>query len=75
MMPIDSQKCPTKDKYILQNPECRYWFLFGIQGGEMDIITSSDGEQDIAYLPLHKARKVVAARDAFVEVLINETNR
>lgn len=72
-LPIDFCRAPWREKYIdEETPVCNRWFIFGERDGTVDIC---DGDNDILiHVPREKAEKIIASRNAFVDVLITELN-
>ena len=68
-LPIDYRKRPWRTKHLTEIPVLDLWTIFGARSdGSVDI---SDGHRDIfQWVPRGVAEDIVAARNAFVDVVV-----
>lgn len=74
-LPIDYRRRPFREKYLVfETPVLNGWIVFGhYENGTVGI---SDGDTEIfSYVPLDVARRLVAARDSFVEEIVRALAR
>ena len=76
-LPIDYRQRPWRTKHLTEIPVLDLWTIFGARSdGSVDI---SDGHRDIfQWVPRGVAEDIVAARNAFVDVVVKhlgETER
>lgn len=74
-LPIDGRNAPFRQKYLdEETPVLNRWMVFGDY--PEGLVGVSDGQQDIfSHLLLSKAMIIVAARNAWVDLVLLMLNR
>lgn len=75
-LPIDARNAPFKAKYIdEETPMFARWMAFGGYAGMPGLTLVCSGDTDVVeYITLSKAKRLVAARDRFVDEVLEILN-
>lgn len=74
LLPIDYRKRPIKTKYVdEETPMFARWMIFG-EYPDGSVCVCSGDDDIFEYMPKEVAEKVIAARDAFVDAMMEAIN-